>query len=144
VTTWRPRLVRVIAYGLAALVMAAVVVLAVGAPSPPWALADRVGVVVLGLLVSGLLHLLARCRVTAEPEGLTLVNVARVHELSWAEIVAVNMGESDPWVYLDLSDGTRLPAFGIQSSDGERARRSFGELREMVDAHTAALSPPDK
>jgi Bacterial PH domain len=143
-TTWRPRLGRVIAYGMAGLIMAAMLGLAIGAPSPPWALADRVGVVVLGLLLGGVLHLVARCRVVADADGLTLVNLARVHELSWAEIVGVNMGDSDPWVYLDLSDGTRLPAFGIQSSDGERGRRSAAELREMVDAHTTAVSPQDK
>lgn len=141
--TWRPRLGRVIAYGMAGLIMVAVLILAIGAPSP-WMLADRVGVVILGLLLGGLLHLVARCRVVAEPEGVTLVNLARVHELHWAEIVQVSMGTSDPWVYLDLSDGSRLPAFGIQSSDGERGRRSFAEFRDMVDAHAAAVSPPDK
>ena len=37
-----------------------------------------------------------------------------------------------PWAMLDLSDGTTVPAMGIQGSDGGRALRQVRQLRALV------------
>jgi hypothetical protein len=106
-------------------------VLAVVMP-PPWALADRLGLVAIALMVAGVLHLLARSRVTVDDRGLTVVNGLRRHEYEWAEVLAVSMPEGAPWPTLDLADGSTLAAMGIQSSDGERARRAVAELAALI------------
>lgn len=129
--TWRPYWPRIIPYVLAAVVVAGMVVLAVAMPSN-WALGDRIGLVVIGLMVAGVLHMLARSRVTADDRGLIVVNGLRTHEYEWAEVLGVSMGEGAPWPTLDLADGSTLPAMGIQASDGDRARRAVAELATLV------------
>jgi hypothetical protein len=129
--TWRPRRARIIPYVLAVVVVAGMVAIAVGMPSN-WGLGDRIGLVVVGLIVAGILHVLARSRVSADDRGLTVVNGLRTHEYEWAEILGVSMPESAPWPTLDLADGSTVPAMGIQSSDGDRARRAVAELAALV------------
>ncbi|MFB9837497.1 PH domain-containing protein [Actinoallomurus acaciae] len=129
--TWRPRRARVIPYVLAVVVVAGMVALAVGMPSN-WALGDRIGLVVIGLIVAGILHILARSRVIADDRGVTVVNGLRTHEYDWAEVLGVSMPEGAPWPTLDLADGSTLPAMGIQASDGDRARYAVAELAALV------------
>ena len=89
----------------------------------------------LGALVIG--HALGRCRVEAREDGLRVVNGYRSHRLQWAQVVAVRMLPGNPWVSLDLADGTTLSALGIQGSDGARAQRQVRVLRSLIDAHAA-------
>jgi hypothetical protein len=135
--TWRPHRARVIPYVLAVVVVAGVVALAVAMPSN-WALGDRIGFVVIGLLIAWVLHILARSRVTADDRGLTLVNGMRTHEYEWAEILGVSMTEGAPWPTLDVADGSTIGVMGIQASDGERARQALTELTALVHEHGEA------
>ena len=135
--TWRPSRARIIPYVLAVVVVAGMVVLAVGMPSN-WTLGDRIGLVVIGLIVAGILHMLARSRVIADDRGVTLVNALRTHEYEWAEVLGVTMAEGAPWPTLDLADGSTVPAMGIQASDGDRAHRAVAELAAMVQARGEA------
>jgi Bacterial PH domain len=59
-----------------------------------------------------------------------------ISHIDWAEIVEVNLREGDPWVYLDLADGSVLPAMGLQAADGEHCRTMARELRTLVRART--------
>ena len=63
---------------------------------------------------AGVLVLLCRPKVVADESGVTVVNITSRRRLAWAEILQVNLRPGDPWVFLDLSDGTSLPALGIQ------------------------------
>ena len=132
--TWRPQRARLVTHGFAGVVLVVVVVLAIVLPGP-FGIADRVGIVVVGALISGVLYLLGRCRLHAEADGLTVVNVLRTTELEWAEVVGASMTVGEPWVTLDLDDGETMAAMGIQSSDGERARRALEQLRALLTEH---------
>jgi hypothetical protein len=87
---------------------------------------------------------LYRCRVTADAQGLEVVNGFRTHRYEWAEVLAVHMPPGAPFPTLDLADGTSRPTIGIQASDGDRARQAVRELRSLL-ARTAAesLQRPD-
>ncbi len=133
--TWRPLLGRVVAYSMAVLVL--VLPTALWLRLPPesrqaWSVAQLVTVALGYLAVAVVLHLLARPRMRADRGGLTVVNMVRSRRLDWAEVIAVRMGAGDPWVMLDLSDGTTMPAMAIQSADGARARRAVAELDALV------------
>ncbi|MGH3328447.1 MAG: PH domain-containing protein [Streptomycetales bacterium] len=137
--TWRPRLARMVAYGVAVAVLATMVIIAILLPrtgSTAFGVADRVAFVGVGGLVAGFLHILARPRLVADEYGLTVVNLFRSRRLSWPEVVNVNMRTGDPWVLLDLDDGGTLAVMAIQSSDGARARRWVAQLRALVDEQT--------
>ncbi|OKJ96769.1 hypothetical protein AMK26_28345 [Streptomyces sp. CB03234] len=96
---------------------------------------ERVSFVFTAALFFGVLALLSRPKVVADDEGVTVVNLTRTRRLAWAEILQVNLREGDPWVFLDLSDGTSMPALGIQPGIGkQQAIRDARALRALAEA----------
>ncbi|MFE3071110.1 PH domain-containing protein [Streptomyces sp. NPDC059247] len=97
---------------------------------------ERVSFVFTAAMLAGVLVLLSRPKVVADAEGITVVNITRTRRLAWAEILKVNLRPGDPWVFLDLSDGTSLPALGIQPGIAkESAIRDARALRALADSH---------
>ncbi|MEU8591399.1 PH domain-containing protein [Streptomyces sp. NPDC048664] len=100
---------------------------------------ERVSFVFVAAVLFGVLCALARPKVVAAEDGVTVVNIASRRHLHWAEILRVNLRQGDPWVFLDLSDGTSLPALGIQPGIApERAVRDARALRALAEARSAA------
>ncbi|MFD9006622.1 PH domain-containing protein [Streptomyces sp. NPDC059582] len=98
---------------------------------------DRITFIATGALIFGVLALLARVKVVADESGVTVVNIAGKRHLAWAEILRVNLRSGDPWVFLDLSDGTSLPALGIQPGIAkQRAIADARTLRTLVEARS--------
>ncbi|MFD3996518.1 PH domain-containing protein [Streptomyces sp. NPDC058548] len=96
---------------------------------------ERASFFLTAALLSGGLLLLSRPKVVADDEGVTVVNITRTRRLAWAEILKVNLRPGDPWVFLDLSDGTSLPALGIQPGIAkESAIRDARALRALADS----------
>ncbi|MGI5118079.1 PH domain-containing protein [Marinactinospora thermotolerans] len=129
-----------VAYGLAGLLFVTMAVLALILPAD-WKFQDRVGLLLLGVLSVGVLHLLARPRVTATDEGVTIVNSIRTHVLVWPEIVDVRMPVGEPWPSVDLADGSTLAVMGIQSNDGDRAQQNLAALRALLRERGEAAEP---
>ncbi|MFE2627170.1 PH domain-containing protein [Streptomyces sp. NPDC059374] len=101
---------------------------------------ERLSFVLTGALMFAVLAQLARVRVVADEAGVTVVNIASRRRLAWAQIVQVNLRPGDPWVFLNLSDGTSLPALGIQPGIAKekaiadaRALRALAEARSVQD-----------
>ncbi|MET9932703.1 MULTISPECIES: PH domain-containing protein [unclassified Streptomyces] len=96
---------------------------------------ERASFVFTAALFLGVLVLLSRPKVVADDEGVTVVNITRTRRLAWAEILRVNLRSGDPWVFLDLSDGTSLPALGIQPGIArEAAVRDARALRALAES----------
>lgn len=97
---------------------------------------ERVSFIFTALLLFGVMLLLSRPKVVADEAGVTVVNLTTRRRLEWAEIVRVNLRPGDAWVFLDLSDGTSLPALGIQPGVAkEQAIRDARALRALADSH---------
>jgi hypothetical protein len=109
--------------------------------APPFGIVDRLGLVAFGMLISAILHTLARSKVVADELGLTVVNPLRTHRYDWAEVLRVTMVQGDPWPTLDLADGTSVGAMGIQGSEGERARKAITELQALLRERGEASEP---
>ncbi|MFE2068044.1 PH domain-containing protein [Streptomyces sp. NPDC059467] len=104
---------------------------------------EKLSFVVTGALIFWALAQLARVKVVADETGVTVVNIAGKRRLEWAEILRVNLRPGDPWVFLDLSDGTSLPVLGIQP--GVAKRRAIADakaLRALAEAH--AVRDPEQ
>lgn len=129
-----------VAYTLASTIVLGMTVLAI-VVAPTFGFADRVGLVVFGLLIAGVLHLVARCRVEADERGLTVVNAVRTHRYDWAEVLGVTMAEGEPWPTLDLADGSSVGAMGIQGTERERARKAIAELTALLHERGEAAEP---
>ncbi|MGW4254005.1 PH domain-containing protein [Streptomyces californicus] len=134
--TFRPTLTRVVllSVGLAMFLVITVVALTLERLNP----GERASFVFIAALFFGVLALLSRPRVSADETGVTVVNLTRTRRLAWQEILRVNLRSGDPWVFLDLSDGTSLPALGIQPGLAkERAIRDARALRALAETRGA-------
>ena len=140
-TRFRPRGVRVaaVAFGLVLVVTVVAVWLALPEEAQEgFTFAQKLTVVAMVLGAFAVGHALARCRVDADDDGITVVNGYRSHRLAWAQVVAVTLRPGNPWAVLDLTDGTSRSAMGIQGSDGALAARQTRQLRALIEAHAAA------
>jgi hypothetical protein len=97
---------------------------------------QRLTVLVLGLAFFACGYALARSRVVARQDGVTVVNGYRARRYEWNEVLRISLRPGSPWAVLDLSDGTSVPAMGIQGSDGARASRQVREIRSLIDQLT--------
>lgn len=130
--TFRPTLTRVVLLSVGAAMFAVITVVAFTLEQLSGG--ERVSFVFTALLFFGVLALLSRPKIVADESGVTVVNLTRTRRLSWAEIVRVNLRAGDPWVFLDLSDGTSLPALGIQPGIAkEQAIRDARMLRALAE-----------
>ncbi|MFD8721789.1 PH (Pleckstrin Homology) domain-containing protein [Streptomyces sp. Ag109_O5-1] len=104
---------------------------------------EKLSFIVTGGLIFWALAQLARVKVVADESGVTVVNIAGKRRLEWAEILRVNLRPGDPWVFLDLSDGTSLPALGIQPGIAKQhAIADAKALRALAEAH--AVRDPEQ
>ena len=99
---------------------------------------EKATVIFFVLLGLALLNALARSRVVAREDGLTVVNGYKRRDLEWAQVIGVNLRRGAPWASLDLSDGETVAVMAIQGSDGPRAARAVRELRALIAAQTDA------
>ncbi|MFE9411992.1 PH domain-containing protein [Streptomyces sp. NPDC006704] len=104
---------------------------------------ERGSFILMAALFAGVLVLLSRPKVIADDHGVTVVNLTGTRRLAWPEILRVNLRQGDPWVFLDLSDGTSLPALGIQPASGRaRAIRDARALRALAERHGTPSDSP--
>ncbi|MBY8342157.1 PH domain-containing protein [Streptomyces spinosirectus] len=98
---------------------------------------ERMSFVLTAALLFAVLAQLGRVKVVADESGVTVVNIVGRRRLAWAEIVQVNLRPGDPWVFLNLSDGTSLPALGIQPGIAkQRAIADARTLRALAEARS--------
>jgi hypothetical protein len=137
--TWRPHGARIAAVvlGLLLLLLVVGVWIALGSEQRArFTLVQRTTLVGIGVLGYAGLYAIARSRVTADEQGVTVVNGYRRQVFEWSQLVAVNLRRGAPWAGMDLSDGTSISMIGIQGSDGPRAVRAVQELRQLVADHS--------
>ncbi|MGW4979904.1 PH domain-containing protein [Streptomyces mirabilis] len=133
--TFRPSLTRAVLLtaGVAIFVVIATVALLLEQLSP----GEKLSFIFIGALLAGVLLMLSRPKVVADEIGVTVVNITSRRHLEWAEILQVNLRPGDPWVFLNLSDGTSLPVLGIQPGIAkQRAIQDARALRALAEARS--------
>ncbi|MFD9793043.1 PH domain-containing protein [Streptomyces sp. NPDC059070] len=132
--TFRPTLTRAVLLSVGAVMF--VVISGVALLLENMSGGERASFVFTAAMFLAVLALLSRPKVVADDAGVTVVNLTRTRRLAWAEILRVNLRPGDPWVFLDLSDGTSLPALGIQPGIAkQRAIRDARALRALAESH---------
>lgn len=138
--TFRPFGVRVAVYVLGAVLVLFCAVVWFAFPAEirdQFTTFQRITVLALGLAFGAAGYALARSRLVAREDGLTVVNGYRARRYEWSQVVAVRLRPGSPWATLDISDGTTVAAMGIQGSDGPRAGSQVRQLRALVDTLTS-------
>ncbi|MFD7999059.1 PH domain-containing protein [Streptomyces mirabilis] len=133
--TFRPSLTRAVLLtaGVAIFVVIATVAMLLEQLSP----GEKLSFIFIGALLFGVLLMLSRPKVVADETGVTVVNITTRRHLEWAEILQVNLRPGDPWVFLNLSDGTSLPVLGIQPGIAkQRAIQDARALRALAEARS--------
>ncbi|MER7760105.1 PH domain-containing protein [Streptomyces sp. NPDC097619] len=132
--TFRPTRTRAVLLGVGAVMFATITTVAVMLERLTGG--ERISFVFIAALLTSVLVLLSRPKVVADEGGVTVVNLTTTRRLEWAQILRVNLRPGDPWVFLDLNDGTSLPALGIQPGVAKaqaiadaRALRALTETR---------------
>lgn len=137
--TFRPLGVRLAIYVLGAMLVLVCVVTWYAFPPQIRAqfnVLERLTLVGFGVMFAVAGQALARSRLLAEADGLTVVNGYKKRRFDWNQVLAVTLRPGSPWAVLDLSDGTSTAAMGIQGSDGARAGRQVRELSRLIDVLT--------
>jgi hypothetical protein len=138
--TFRPTRTRVVLLGSGGFAFTAITVVALALDN--LSAGERTSFVLVAALFLAVLALLSRPRVTATENGVTVVNLTTTRHLEWAEVVRVNLRPGDPWVRLDLTDGTSLPAMGIQPGIARaQALADARALRALAERHGTGTSP---
>ncbi|WP_407840105.1 PH domain-containing protein [Streptomyces sp. DSM 116496] len=132
--TFRPTRTRVVLLGVGAAMFLTITTIAVMLERlEP---GERISFIFVAVLLSSVLVLLSRPKVVADEAGVTVVNLTTTRRLEWAQILRVNLRPGDAWVFLDLSDGTSLPALGIQPGVAKaQAIADARALRALAEAH---------
>ena len=134
--TWRPFGVRVAVIGVGVMLVVVCAAARYGfddSVRDRFNLLQRITLLAMGAGLGACGWALGRARVTAEMEGLVVVNGFRTRRLDWEQILAIHLPDGAPWATLDLADGTTISAMALQGSDGRRARDGVRQVRALID-----------
>jgi hypothetical protein len=128
--TFRPGGARVVAYGVAVVMLVITVVIGVALPDDiSFRPAETATLWAIILVVLAVLHGIGRSYVRADDDGVEVLNGYRRHHVPWSDIQGFAMNTGAPWPTLVTNDDERVMLFGIQGSDGAYARDAVAYLR---------------
>jgi hypothetical protein len=139
-----PRVMRLVCAGVAATVLAVMVIVAILLKSSSTGVvsfqtSDQVAMIGLGLLIAVGILLLGRPRVDADDAGVRVRNILGSHDLPWSAVRSVRFDRKSSWATLLLVTGEEVAVLAVQSADGERAVAATEGLRALL----AANRPPE-
>jgi hypothetical protein len=140
--TFRPRWAQAAAWFVGVVAVGGTTLVALTSRGPlGQAVGNRVSFALFASGAAVLLWRIGGVHARPSPQRLVVRNIVRTHRLEWAEVLAVRFGVDDPWVRLDLADGSTIALMGIQRADGERAMREARRLVTLVQEHGEAPEP---
>lgn len=104
-------------------------------------LSDKLALFGLGVVVAGVVLLLARPRVQADRDGVTVRTIAGEQRLAWSVVRAVVVKDGTPWATLDLHDDEQVSLLAVQTADGPQATAAIRALRRLHQAGTHQTGP---
>lgn len=98
---------------------------------------QKLTLVLFGIAFVAAFWIMGRCRLTADVQGLTVVNGTSTRTYGWDEIGSLEFEPGTPWARLGLADGTVKQVIALQASDGDRTARAVREARALLEANKA-------
>lgn len=134
-----PHLTPYFAYG-AALTIVAVhvavgILLKVGTSGVIFQTADQVAIAMVGVVIGGLVLLLARPRLRVGPSGIAVRNLFGYRLIPWSEVVGVSFPRGARWARVDLPDDEYVPVLAIQAVDKARAVDAMDRVRSLLNRY---------
>ena len=133
---FRPRLVPRIAWGIAAVIALAGIVVGVFNKSSSGAFlraADQVAYAGLAIvLAAAIVAVATRPRLRIGAPGLAVRNVLDERLIPWAEVVDVSFPQGKRWARVDLQAYEYVPVLAIQVADRDRAVDAMDTVRDLM------------
>ncbi|HEY3001953.1 MAG TPA: PH domain-containing protein [Kribbellaceae bacterium] len=140
---FRPRVLPVIATGMAVSLVLVFGVVAVRLPESSqrtFTIFQRATLLAFFAVILWILYRMATLKVTAYDDGLAVRNVFRSYRIEWRRISVLRFSSGDPWLQLFDAEGNRLGVLAIQAADGARASRAAKSLATVAKSHGAGAS----
>lgn len=135
----RPHLTPIFAYGAAAVILAAHIVvgllLKVGSTGVFFRTYDQVAIAQMGVVVAGFVCLFARPRLRVGPSGVAVRNLFAYKHFPWTDVVDVSFHAGARWARLDLPDDEYVPVMAIQAVDKFRAVEAMQQVRAAFERY---------
>ena len=140
----RPHLTPYFAYGAAALILAAHVVvgvlLKISSTGVIFQTADQVAIALLGVVIACVVLLFARPRLRVGAPGVSVRNLLGDRLIPWSDVVDVSFPLGARWARVDLPDDEYIPAMAIQAVDKERAVEAMDSVRDLLARYRPDLN----
>jgi len=140
----RPHLTPYFAYGAAALILAAHVIvgvlLKISSTGVIFQTADQVAIALLGVVIACAVLMFARPRLRVGPSGVSVRNLFGDKLIPWSDVVGVSFPLGARWARVDLPDDEYIAAMAIQAVDKERAVEAMDNVRELLGRYRPDLN----
>ncbi|WP_245618494.1 PH domain-containing protein [Knoellia aerolata] len=130
----RGRLMAIVMAVVSLVLFVVLALLVAGVAEGGWVVADRVMMVVIGVVLAGALWQWASISAVPDESGITVRNLVGRRHVAWDEIRDVTFDEGDPWATLHLRDTETVAVMAIQRADGESSRGEAQRLAELIAA----------
>ena len=145
----RPHRIAVYAVISASLVLAAMIVVGLLLRRKDLGVAfetsDQVGLIGLGVIIAGVILLMARPRLLADETGIWVRNILGENYYPWPLVLQIAFPEGSNWAQLILPDDETHAVMAIQAMDRSRAVTSLRQVRALHAryAPAAPVPPPE-
>jgi hypothetical protein len=140
----RPHLTPYFAYGAAALILAAHVIvgvlLKISSTGVIFQTADQVAIALLGAVIACAVLLFARPRLRVGAPGVSVRNLLGDRLIPWSDVVDISFPRGARWARVDLPDDEYIPVMAIQAVDKERAVEAMEGARALLDRYRPDLN----
>jgi hypothetical protein len=107
--------------------------------------ADRIAMILLGVIVAACVLLFTRPVVIADADGIRIRNLGGWREpLAWDQVAAVRFDRGSPWVTLDLPNDDMISVMAVQANDKQYAVDAVRGLRALLAASRAPAPAADR
>jgi hypothetical protein len=128
---YRPRRVRVVCAAGAACIVILFTVVGVALTNSAFKPGDKYAMIGLGVVFAAGLLLIARPRVRADAEGISVQNIIGGYRLPWDAVRNVTFNRGQPWLYLELENDDAVAVLAVQAVDKEHAVAAVRCLRAL-------------
>jgi hypothetical protein len=128
---YRPKRVRVACAIGAVSIFALFTVIGVALTNSTFKSSDKYAMIGLGVVFALGILLIARPRVRADAEGVSIQNIIGGYRLPWTAIRKVTFNRGQPWLYFELENDDTVAVLAVQAVDKEHAVEAVRCLRSL-------------
>lgn len=128
---YRPHRVRIVCAIGAVCIFVLFTIIGVALTNATFKPGDKYAMIGLGVVFAAGIMLIARPRVQADAEGVSVRNIIGGYRLPWDVVRQVKFDRGQPWLYLELENDDTVAVLAVQAADKQRAVEAVRCLRSL-------------